>query len=94
MDPKQRDFVKEARVEALKAQKVSIGRIVLWRSASSNGEQAAVVTKVDAEEGTINVMALPDRGTSVPKYDVEYNPDTALQSASDTKQYWRWPPRV
>lgn len=91
--PEQRDFVKEARIAALKAENVGISDIVLWRSASSNGEQGAMVTKVDLEEGTVNLMAFPDRGASVPKYGVEFSEDMKALPASEVKQFWRWPPK-
>ncbi len=73
-------------------QKPSIGRIVLFRSLSSNGasEHPALITRAWSDT-CVNLTVFPDVGEPVLKTSVNQN--ESLEGPNQDLA-WRWPPRV
>jgi hypothetical protein len=73
-------------------QKLSIGRVVLFRSEHSNGidEHPALVNRVWSTE-CVNLVVFPDCGVPVNKTSVMQNESLTEGNQSYA---WRWPPRV
>ena len=73
-------------------QKPSIGRIVLFRSAPSNGtvEHPAIITRVWSDT-CVNLTVFQDFGEPILKTSVNQN--ESLDGANQ-ELAWRWPPRI
>jgi hypothetical protein len=72
--------------------KPSIGRIVLFRSETSNGstEHPAIINRVWSDV-CVNLTVFPDCGAPVSKTSVVQNEDTTEGNQTFA---WRFPPRV
>jgi hypothetical protein len=72
--------------------KPSLGRIVLYRSFSSNGvqEHPAMINRVWSDI-CVNLVVFPDCQAPVTKPSVTQNESLA---EGDQSNVWRWPPRV
>ena len=70
----------------------SLGRIVLFRSHSANGqtEHPAIVTRV-WNSGMVNLLVFVDFALPVTKGSVNQNESL---TDGDQNYAWRWPPRV